>query len=203
MQYALYADNYNRRQLPNKMAIAKRKLFYAPNQFGPMFMQIDRPIWRETMSACVADKINNSLWMQLVCDAYDKIVFDFRYEAWCFALWTVSAEHRHVRVGLYYRRIYMIIYAMAIRTIDSVLFFRCSIRACPRVLPSRRNITNVFILYEHSSLHDETSQLWGCWPKQPAAYIDRFIQFCYFGMPRKKEEEKKPYRQPHQWDNQI
>lgn len=35
-----YVDNYKRRQLPNKMAFARRKLYYTPNQFAPMFMQI-------------------------------------------------------------------------------------------------------------------------------------------------------------------
>lgn len=47
-----------------------------------------------------------------------------------------------------------------------------------------RNIINVFIWYERSSIHDETSQLWGCWPNLPSAYTD--CSCVQFSVLRKK-----------------
>lgn len=88
MQYAIYVDNYKRRQLPNKMAIAaQKKTFYTPNQFALCLCKLPFDIYykEKTMSACRWQII--IFFVQYNCFAMRMIkLFLISVAVWC-VLW--------------------------------------------------------------------------------------------------------------------
>lgn len=131
----LCRDNYIRRQLSNKMAIAKRKLFTHPINLSPCSCSCKLPldVKKNDVRVSLTNNNNHSLWgIQLFCDAYDKIVFDFRCCIACL-LWTPSRQNLYDNLC----------------NSNSYDWFFLTIHPCMPALPIRislRNIINVCIV---------------------------------------------------------
>lgn len=109
---------------------------------------------RET-SVRVSLTNNHILWAaQLFCDAYDKIVFDFRCRMACAFLWTTTTNTTEN------------LYDNLCTSNSHDWFFWLSIRAfaCSPYSHLPSNYSRNTHLYMN-----EMSQLWGCWPKKPTA----------------------------------